>query len=339
MSGDGIGKGLAAFLSREWDTDVVVRDVRVASAGARRRNVLFSARRGDEELTLVATIIPNPAVQIMDVEVEASALRLAESGAVPVAHVHAVCTDASFAGGPFFVTSYVEGETIPRQVLRLVERSPGLGRRLARQCGEALARLHRLDPERAHPKLARPADASPARHALQTIEPLLGTLMQPSPSLVLAFRWLERNAPASAPSMLSLVHSDFRNGNMIVAEDGLRAALDWEGCHLGDPMEDVGWLCLRMWRFRNDHLEVGGFAQRPDLRAGYESEGGSWNEEGIHWWKVMGTLRWGLGLAGQARAHLDGSVRSIVMAASGRRVAELEYDALMLLREAYGSVS
>lgn len=335
MSGADIGKGLAAFLSREWSTEVEVRDVRIASAGARRRNVLFSARRAGEELALVATIIPNPAVQIMDVEIEASTLALAESGGVPVAHVHAICTDAAFVGGPFFVTSAVEGETIPRQVLRLVERTPDLGRELGRQCGEALARLHRLDPDRAHPKLTHSGGASPAQFALQTIEPLLGALLQPSPALVLAFRWLERNAPTPASPTLSVVHGDFRNGNLIVAEDGLRAALDWEVCHLGDPMEDVAWVCLRMWRFRNDHLEVGGFAAREDLRAGYEGEGGAWSEEGFHWWKVMGTFRWGLGLAGQARAHLDGSVPSIVMAASGRRVAELEYDALMLLREAY----
>ena len=121
----------------------------------------------------------------------------------------------------------------------------------------------------------------------------------------------------------------------MVAEDGLRAALDWELTHIGDPMEDLGWLCQRMWRFRNDELEVGGFASRNDLRAGYQAEGGTWNEASFHWWKTLGTLRWGLGLAGQAAAHIDGSVSSIVMAASGRRVAELEYDTLMLLRSCF----
>ena len=159
-------------------------------------------------------------------------------------------------------------------------------------------------------------------------------MLQPSPALTLGWRWLERNRPAP-PSRLSVLHGDFRNGNLIIDVNGLVGVLDWETSKCGDPMEDLAWLCVRMWRFRNDDLEVGGFATRRDLRAGYEAAGGTWNEDSFHWWKTLGTWRWGLGLAGQAAAHIDGSVPSIVMAASGRRVAELEYDTLMLLRHAY----
>jgi aminoglycoside phosphotransferase (APT) family kinase protein len=327
-------KGLAEFLSAEWGVEVGVDSLRIASAGARRLNVLFEARRGEDQLDLVATIIPNPAMQVMDIEVEASNLKLAESAGRPVPHVHAVCSDPSFVGGPFFVTSRIDGETIPRQVLRLIEATPGLGPELGRQCGRALARLHAVDPSRAHPKLARPSDVTPAEQALTVLESLLFALLQPSPAFTLAARWLERNQPP-APTRAAVLHGDFRNGNMIVGEDGLRAALDWEVSHVGDPMEDLGWLCQRMWRFRNDSLEVGGFAQRADLREGYEAAGGTWSDASFHWWKTLGTVRWGLGLAGQAAAHISGAVPSIVMAASGRRVAELEYDALMLLRHAY----
>ena len=97
-------------------------------------------------------------------------------------------------------------------------------------------------------------------------------------------------------------------------------------------MADLAWPCLRTWRFGNDAAEVGGFAPRAALVRGYEAAGGRFDAAAFHWWKVCGTLRWGLGLAGQARAHIDGSVPDIVMAASGRRVVELEFDLLGLIK-------
>ena len=325
--------GLAAFLAKEWGTTVAVENVSIASAGARRRNVLFDALRDGERVPLVATIIPSAAVQIMPIEVEASNLRLAEAAGMPAPHVYAVCDDATFVGGPFFVTARVAGESIPRQVLRLVAGHAALGPRLARQCGEALAKLHAVDPARAHARIARP-DGDPIETSLRAVTALVRELLQPSPAFTLALGWLARKRP-QPPARLAVVHGDFRNGNIIVGPDGLRAALDWEICHVGDPMEDLGWLCQRMWRFRNDALEVGGFGTRADLRGGYEAAGGRFDASRFHWWKTMGTLRWGLGLAGQAKAHLDGSVPSLVMAASGRRVAELEWDLLMLLRRSF----
>jgi aminoglycoside phosphotransferase (APT) family kinase protein len=331
-----VAKGLANFLTQQWDEEVRVDGLTPATAGARRHNVLFDAHHAGKTTPLCATITPNAAVQVMGAEVEASCLQFAEAAGAPAPHVHGVSSDPSFAGGPFFITSRIDGETIPRRVLRLIEAHPGLGERLGHQCGEALARLHGADTRGANDALARPDGVTPSEQALRGADLLFEGLLQPSLAFRLAFQWLERNQPPP-PQQLSLVHGDFRNGNLIVGEDGLRAALDWELTHIGDPMEDLGWMCQRMWRFRNDSLEVGGFAGRDALRAGYEAAGGTWNEASFHWWKTMGTLRWGMGLAGQAAAHINGAVRSIVMAASGRRVAELEYDTLMLLRSAFES--
>ena len=178
--------------------------------------------------------------------------------------------------------------------------------------------------------LVRPT-RPPAEQALANLALGAGNLLQPSPVFAFALRWLERHLPAPPPR-LTIVHGDMRNGNLIIGEDGLRAILDWEGTRIGDAMEDLVWPCLRCWRFGGDALELGGFGSRAALVEAYTAAGGRFDPGAFHWWKVVGTMRWGLGLAGQARMHLDGSVPSIVMAASGRRVAELEYDLLCLLR-------
>ncbi len=332
---DLVVKGLAAFLSEEWSSEVAVSNVTYATAGARRRNVLFTAARDGAELALVATIIHDAGLQIMSVETEAALLQLAEDAGVAVAHVHAVCTDPSYGGGPFFVTSQVAGETIPRQILRLAEATPGLGATIAEGIGTSFARLHAVDPAIAPAALERPTGGnSTIDAALEHVRMQIDLLLQPSPVFELTYAWLEANAPTPS-EQLRVVHRDCRNGNIIVGPDGLRAILDWEVAHLGEAMEDLAWVCVRMWRFRNDELEVGGFASRGDLRRGYERAGGAWDDASFFWWKLHATLRWGLGLAGQGRAHLDGTFRSIVMAGSGRRVGELEYDCLMLLRNQY----
>jgi hypothetical protein len=120
-------------------------------------------------------------------------------------------------------------------------------------------------------------------------------------------------------------------GNVIVGEDGLRAVIDWELVHLGDPVEDLGWLCVKAWRF-GQPLPVGGVGTVEELLSAYESVAGtSVDRDAFHWWLVQKTLQWGIGCMGQAAAHLGGLVRSVELAAIGRRVAEQEWDLIELL--------
>ena len=293
--------------------------------------MLFDADGPGHSLRLVATILPTAAIELNPITAEAAIRNLAEEHGVPVPHIHAVCTDPSFVGGPFFVSDRVDGESVPRRVLRLVE-AEAIGERVAGQLGEALARIHSIDPARAPENLMDDRSENPAETALVGADRMVADLPLPRPALAYGIRWLERHLP-SAPSRRTIVHTDARNGNILVSARGLEAVLDWEGTvRHGDPMQDLAWPALRMWRFKEDAREIGGFAGREPFVAGYEAAGGSFDEERFTWWKVLGTLRWALGLASQSAAHLDGRFRSIVMAASGRRVPELEWDLLMLVR-------
>ena len=281
---------------------------------------------------LVATIVPIGETLLNEVEAEAGVRLLAESAGVLVPHVHLSRTDGDLVGGPFMVSDFVAGETVPRRVLRLVGRDRQ--RRPRRRAAGGVP---------GPPPRHRPGHASRCRCASSTREDPCGAalaalveavdlLPQRRPALELGLRWLERRRPA-APDRVSVLHTDVRNGNIIVGEDGLRAVLDWEGAlAAGDPMQDLAWPSLRMWRFRNDEREIGGFADRAPYVAGYERAGGTYDEDRYQWWKVFETARWAVGLAGQTMGWLEGRVPSIVFAASGRRVPELEWDLLMLIR-------
>ena len=250
------------------------------------------------------------------IEREAALLRAAAEAGVPVPEIVDASDDPDVLGASFIVAAHVDGETIPRKILRDTEFAEARPK-LARQCGEILARLHTIEPER----IAGLEDTDQVTQYREVLD----NLGHPHPTFELAFRWLEANRPSG--TRRTVVHGDFRNGNLMVAPDGVRAVLDWELAHAGDPMEDLGWLCVKSWRFGVD-LPVGGFGTYEDLAAGY---GDDVDLEALRWWEILGTLKWGIMCIMQTVAHTSGMRRSVELAAIGRRVCEVELDLLEVL--------
>ncbi len=188
---------------------------------------------------------------------------------------------------------------------------------------------------RRHPRarVERPAAAANTRPGAQIRQyrDTLDLFGEAHPAFELALQWLDHHAPPE-PLEPRLVHGDFRLGNFIVGPDGIRAVLDWELTHLGDPAEDLGWLCVKSWRFGVADRIVGGFGDVPALLDAYEAAGGNRvGADELRFWIVLGTLKWGVICISQAFTHLHGVVRSVELATLGRRVAEMEWDVLALL--------
>jgi aminoglycoside phosphotransferase (APT) family kinase protein len=131
----------------------------------------------------------------------------------------------------------------------------------------------------------------------------------------------------------ALVHGDFRNGNLIIDERvGVAAILDWELSHLGDPAEDLGYLCVNSWRFGASHLPVGGFGDYADLLDGYRAAGGREVTMGrIRYWQMMGSLKWAVICMELYASWVAGTDRSVERPMIGRRVTEAEIDLLALM--------
>jgi aminoglycoside phosphotransferase (APT) family kinase protein len=128
-----------------------------------------------------------------------------------------------------------------------------------------------------------------------------------------------------------LVHGDYRIGNVLFGPEGVRVVLDWEQAHVGDPMEDLGWMCVRAWRFGSAR-PVGGIGERDEFFRAYERGGGETvDSEVVRFWEALGDLKWAVICIAQAKTYLDGGVKSVELASIGRRTAEAEYDLLELV--------
>ncbi len=227
--------------------------------------------------------------------------------------------------GHGFVMDRVEGETIARRILR-DDAYANARPLLAAQCGAIAARIHATDVS-SLPELTVQGGA----FQIDQYRDNLDNFGEPHPAFELGLRWLAAN-PLPAPGEPVLVHGDFRNGNLVIGPEGVRAVLDWELAHLGDPIEDLGWLCVKSWRFGVVDKLVGGFGEIDDLLAAYERAGGRHvDEDALRWWVALGTLKWGVICIAQAFTHLTGVVRSVELATLGRRVAEMEWDLLDIL--------
>jgi aminoglycoside phosphotransferase (APT) family kinase protein len=318
------GNALALALAPWVGRDASIEGLTRLTGGASKETWSFDAVSADGTRTelILRRDPPGRPAAFGTVDREATAITLAHDAGLPVPEL-LLCSDGPGLGTAGMVMRRVAGETIARRILRDAQYAPARVA-LAGQLAQFAADLHRLD---------RPAWL-PAPEPLAGLREALDTFSQPgadqrSEVFELALSWLAAHPPPDRDPVL--VHGDFRLGNLVVGPDGLRAVLDWELTHLGNPAEDLGWLCVKAWRF-GAAGPAAGLASREELLAAYAAAGGA--EIGLDelaWWEILGTLRWGIICLTQAWAHLSGAHRSVELAAIGRRVCEQEWDLLLLL--------
>jgi len=300
-----------------------VSELRRLGGGTSHETWSFDLRRPGDAVEGLILQRALPGVIGATIGLEARVLRAAAAAGVPVPRVLAASDEGGPLGDGHIVMERVEGETIARRILRDDAHRAARGRLVA-QCGAALARLHAVDPTG--------VEGLEQQDQLAHWRQVLDDLGQPHPAFEIALRWLAANHPQPRPA--AVVHGDFRLGNMIVGAAGLAAVLDWELVHRGDPLEDLGWLCVRAWRFGAPH-PVAGLGSYDDLIRAYVDAGGApLDHATLHWWETLGTLKWGVVCILQAERHLSGAVRSVELAAVGRRVCENEWDVLTCLDRA-----
>ena len=259
--------------------------------------------------------------------VEAKLMQVGLENGIPGPQVFYVLEPADRLGAGF-VMEWLDGIALGARIVRSPDLA-GTRPKLARQCGEILGRMHTIDLE-GHGLDRDLANLS----AVDFIEQTQGryeALDTPQPMIDFTARWLTENVPDSPDR--TLVHNDFRNGNLMVDKTGVIAVLDWEIAHIGDPMRDLGWICTNSWRYgAGPELPVGGFGTYEDLFAGYEATSGKAVDlKRVQYWEVFGSFWWAvstLGITQHYRTGLDPSVERVTI---GRRTTECQVDCVNLL--------
>ena len=257
--------------------------------------------------------------------VEAQLMKSARAAGVPEPEVYYVLQPEDGLGDGF-IMEWLEGEALGARIVRS-ERFADVRPRLARECGRLMARIHDIDL--ATTGLDKHLAVIPPEDFVRQTWDNYKRLETPQPMIDYAARWLMDNLPSGYEPRL--VHNDFRNGNFLLGEQGVIAVLDWEIAHIGDPMRDLGWICVNSWRFGGDQ-PVGGFGSYEDLFAGYEEEcGRKVDPAQVKFWEVYGSFWWAVGCLSMAEHYRTGPDRTVERPAIGRRSSECQVDCVNLL--------
>ncbi len=323
---------LEAALTRHSGRATKVRDLARLTGGATKGTYQFTAERdaGEEKLILQLTTVSertDPSVDAtprLDGTSDAQLMIAAARAGVKVPEVR-VILDQSDGMGSGYVTGFVAGQTLGAKLAR-DPAFAGIRETMARQAGEALAATHTIDASTL-PFLARQDAAEQVRIYTRVADHLAPDL----PLLAYALRWVGQQVPP--PTELTVIHGDFRNGNIIATpERGIEAVIDWEIGQIGDPMQDLGWFCVKTWRFGGAQ-PAGGFGSRESLFEGYEKAGGrKVDPVRVRFWEAFGSVRWAVMCLrkGMLYATAEEPI-SIEQCTIGRRIEEGLYDFLNLI--------
>ena len=252
---------------------------------------------------------------------------------IPVPEVFWLETDPRWLERPFFVMGRLRGEASPQALV--AAEFHGHAEAIARQKVEVLARIHNLDWSACGLDfLGVPSgpDACAELEIARWETVMRAQQLEPQPVLELAIAWLRAHRPVA--QRITLVHGDYRTGNFLVDGDRITGVLDWEVSHLGDPLEDVAWACLRSWRWSGD-ARIGGLLPRAEFYGRYEEAGGlTVDPEAVRFWEVLGNLKFAVICLTGARSFCEGRSKDAIHAFTASFSADIDAEVLRLIAPA-----
>jgi aminoglycoside phosphotransferase (APT) family kinase protein len=246
---------------------------------------------------------------------------------VPVPEVYWLEDDPRWLERPFFVMRRVPGDASTGAVIGHPNTAI-----IAEQKVEILAAIHDFDWRHGGlSELRKPETASGSPDVeighWETI--MSEEAMEPQPTLEMGLAWLKANKPT--PDRITIVHGDYRTGNFLVNGDKISGILDWEMVHLGDPMEDIAWVCMRSWRWAGD-ARVGGLLPREEFYEQYEKASGQKiDREAVLFWEVLANVKLAVIFLTGGRSFAEGRSKDAMHAFTANLNPDIEIEILRLI--------
>lgn len=169
-------------------------------------------------------------------------MRALEGSRVPVPHVYVYSEDRSVVGTPFYLMDRIDGRIFHRAVLDGVTATQR--RAMYRSAAETLAYLHAFDWRAAGLSDFGKHEDYFGRQVRRWTRQWEASRHREIPELEKLIAWLSSHVPPQRET--SICHGDYRFGNLIFAPGSASVVgvLDWELSTLGDPLSDLGYLCM-----------------------------------------------------------------------------------------------
>ena len=283
---------IAAFLSSRMPQvrDVVVEDLSQIHGGSSQETFRLSAGwqedDGPVQRRMVLRRAPEAGLVQAEHDLEYRVYSALQDSGVPVPRVHFLELDPAWLERPFFIMDLCDGK--PGHPYALGDPYDGQGEGIARQFWHHLGTLAALDHRAAGLQSLRNGDVATGLWSLEldhwvSAFAIADVMIQPA--FAGAIRWLRANAPPE-PANPAIVHGDYRSGNFLFTPDGrIGAILDWEMCHIGDPLEDVAWAIDPFWPMTR-HLAL------DEGMAIWEAASGiAVDRAALEWWRVFSTVK------------------------------------------------
>jgi aminoglycoside phosphotransferase (APT) family kinase protein len=308
-------------------------ELQASPIGEGHSNVTYLVRRADgTELVLRRPPRPPLPPSAHDMLREARLLGALRGTTARVPTVLAVEEDPATIGCPFYVMERVEGEAIVFSLPAPLD-TPAERRAIAEELIDALVEIHGVDWRAA----GLEDFGKPTGYLERQVRRFSGlwehNKTREIPAVERVAEWLAEHLPESGPA--TIVHGDYRLGNALFAADAparLTAVLDWEMATIGDPLADLGYMCM-VWGQADDPpggirdslgavTKAEGFPTRAELIARYEARTGR-SMSDLRWYVTLAVWKMTVFMEGNYKRALAGATDDPYLKHFGEGVLQL----------------